>query len=107
MKPIGYKYIFGRLTFYVEDETLEAQDSIAIWKPLEGEEFDVIHLNPSFKNPAQAILHEELHALFNRIGVHQTSMTEDMEEQIVEAVSQFFCESYGIKPPKGRRQRYR
>jgi len=97
MTPIGYKYIFGRLTFYVEDESLDAKETTAKWQPLEGEEFDIIFINPKFQNPKQAILHEELHALFNRIGVHQTSMTEDMEESIVEAVSQFITEAYVMR----------
>lgn len=94
MRPLGYKYIFGRLTFYVSDTSLKKKGIVARWIPLEGEEFDIIKIDPYFKNPRQAIIHEEIHALFNRVGLHQTELSEEVEETIAETVSNFFTEMY-------------
>ena len=43
------------------------------------------------------ILHEEIHAIFDRIGLNQTAHTSDFQEIICESISKFICENYIIK----------
>lgn len=91
------KHIFGRLTAYIPIEGLMDQGDVAEFFPCEGEDFDLIFFDPEFPNLKQALLHEEIHALLNRIGVLQESIPGGMEETICEAVSVFITESYGLK----------
>lgn len=89
--------IYGRLTAYVPLEGLMDEGSVAEFFPCEGEDFDIIFYDPEFKNVPQAILHEQIHAVFSRMGFNQTELSSDMEEQICETISVFILENYKLK----------
>lgn len=91
------KYIFGRLTAYVPIEGMMEDGDVAEWFPCEGEGFDIIFYDPKFANVKQALLHEEVHALVNRLCLHQTDLSSDLEEIICEAFSVFVDENYELK----------
>lgn len=91
-------FIYGRLTAYVPLPGMMIDGDVAEFFPCEGEEFDIIFYDPEFKNIPQAILHEQIHALFYRLGFNQTDLSGDMEEQICETVSVFILENYVLSP---------
>lgn len=91
-----FGYIFGRLIAYIPMPDLMDQGSVAEFIPCDGEEFDLVFYDPEFENIKQAILHEQIHALFYRIGLGQTDLSHDIEEQICETISVFLCENYNI-----------
>ena len=92
------KYIFGRLTAYVPIPGLmDNEGDVAEFLPCEGQDFDLIFYDPAYSNIKQALLHEEIHALLNRIGILQEGMPGGMEEVLCEAISVFLTESYNLK----------
>jgi hypothetical protein len=91
-------FIFGRLTAYVPIPGMMNDGDVAQFFPCEGEDFDIIFYDPDFKNITQAILHEQIHALFYRIGFGQTDLSSNMEEQICESISVFILENYNLSP---------
>lgn len=94
------KYIFGRPTAIIESQDpLDLEAGVqALFIPCEGEEFDLIFINPDCANKPQALLHEELHAILNRIGINSTDLNPDVQEMICESVSTYLLEAYTLKP---------
>jgi hypothetical protein len=93
------KYIFGRLVAIVEDEGPLDKEAgvVALFIPCEGEEFDIIFVHPECKNKKQAILHEEIHAVLNRLGLNSTDLSLDAQEIICEGLATYFTEAYSLK----------
>lgn len=97
MEDIKIKSIMGRLTGYIPDKTLINDGANAAWEMCEGEPFDLIYYDPNCKILKQALLHEEFHAVLERIGFHQAGVSHEIEEMMVDALSTFICENYEIK----------
>lgn len=94
---VAYKYILGRLVFYVPKESLSDEGIAALWHPCEGEEFDIIFFDPNYKNVKQALIHEEFHAVLSRVGLHNNQIDDKIEEIIVDTFSQFMVDNYYLK----------
>jgi hypothetical protein len=92
-----FGYIFGRLTAYIKDSSLLDDETEGKFRPCPGEDFDLIMYKDGDKNEAQTIIHEEIHAVLDRLGFGQTKLPDDMEEQICQAVSVFIDETYRPK----------
>lgn len=91
------KYIYGRLIAYVPTPGMMEDGSVAEFFPCEGESFDLIFFDPSFKNLKQALLHETLHAVLHRLCIGQTELSLDLEELIIEGISVYITENYTLR----------
>lgn len=93
------KHIFGRLTAIIEDDgPLDKEAGVAaLFIPCEGEDFDLIFIDPACPNKLQAQLHEEIHAVLNRLGLNSTDLSSDAQEIICEGLSTYFTETYSLK----------
>jgi Zn-dependent peptidase ImmA (M78 family) len=59
----------------------------------------IVYLDRSLvkEDKQSTLLHELFHALIYEIGLHQTSLTLDVEELIVENLSLFMLETFNIR----------
>jgi len=101
--------IFGTKIKVVKDDLIvhgilgkysPTEQTIYIDKSLRGKEF------------ISTLMHEIGHATFHVLGYHQTTLTLDMEELIVDNLSNVFCEvaseiKFGTESTKPRRTKKR
>lgn len=92
-KLIGKKRILGRLVEYHVGK-LE-NDAVAQYNSDKG----TITIDPTKPQDIKhTTLHEEFHVVFDRVGLNQTSIGDDMQEIICEVFASWIVENYKITP---------
>ena len=86
--------VFGK-TYKIIYEDLSATGSDALCSP--DNSMIIVHKDLEDQELLLAILHEELHAVFNRLAYTQT-INESLEEVMVESISQFIVDNYNLSP---------
>ncbi len=89
------RYIYGvPYRVYFKDLSKEHLDGYC---DIENKEI-YIHKDLPDKEKALVLLHEEGHALWDRLGLNRLSISGDVQELIVEAYAVYIHEAYNIKP---------
>jgi hypothetical protein len=91
------KLIFGRITAFIPVKGLMDEGDVAEFFPCPGQPFDLIFFDPKFPNPKQGLLHEEFHAVCERMGLNQTELSHDLQERICEVLSVYVTEMYHLR----------
>lgn len=97
MRNMKFVDVFGKRFKIKHDPALSAAGThgvtcvenklILIDPKLKGEEFN------------QVMLHEQFHAVFDRLGIRQ-AVKDEVEEMIVDALATFMIDNYVVKPKK-------
>ena len=91
--------VFGRNVGIVPLEGLmESDDTVAEFFQCADQDFDIIFFDPAYGNTQQAIMHELLHAVIDRLCLHQTSLSKDIEEILCDGIANFLTENYQLTP---------
>ena len=91
-----FDFIFGRLIAYISDDGFLNDDEWARFKPCAGQDFDIIFYKEEDPLLERSLLHEEIHAALDRVGIG-LRLSEDLEENLCEALSIFLDETYEMK----------
>ena len=92
MKSLGKDLIFGREIEYFIGEL--SNDRWAEYRSIEGQ----IIIDPRAQNIVQVTLHEQFHAVWDRLSLNQTSISSDIQEIICDAFATWVVEKYKLKP---------
>jgi len=90
---LGRKNIFGRPVDYLLEPLYGLEGAYC---PVKG----TITIDPKCQDKVQTILHEEFHAVWDRLGLNQTSVHADIQDIICESFATFITENYTLKQKK-------
>ncbi len=95
----NHKFIFGQKVLYKLRDFVKEQIHVC---GLYDSENKTIFIEKNLKGNElkHTILHEEIHAIFDRCGLNQTQHTQDLQEMICENVARFILENYNITDKK-------
>lgn len=92
------KQIMGKPTTYKFVELKENVEAYGVY----DSKTSTILLDKNLKGEdlTQVTLHEEFHCVIDRVYLNVTSLSDDVQEVICEALSQFVVQHYHLKPKK-------
>lgn len=97
MRKVKSKKIMGKTCKYTYTDL---QDAMGLFVPSTFE----IFIDKTLKGDdlAHTVLHEEFHAVWDRLGLGNTEISHDIQELIVDGLSKFVTEHYKLvdKPKK-------